>query len=312
MVHNNYYSCYYNNDPSQLLRASIDDKWKAHFTNVPPIIEPIGTFKQTVLHNCELIYDQFRKYTPTINLFFSGGTDSECMLKCFTELKIPVKPIVIVHKHYSNSDETILAKHVCKELSLTPTIIDLDLYKLYDSGIGHELGIKYQAVRASMIELLYGLTKLNEPAIIVDDIVLNYTSGPRGIVHPNETENQQWFYELLEGVDGLFDRYEHLTGIPIAADPYKYTPTSWAAMIKTADISNIVLNKMGKTSSASTKNIVMSKTFNVPYRIKTEVFRDGLQKHIVNKFMKDLKNHIPTPKTYPIEYFELLKLLGSE
>jgi hypothetical protein len=32
MVHNNFWSCYYNNDPTQIMRKTIFDKYNIHFS----------------------------------------------------------------------------------------------------------------------------------------------------------------------------------------------------------------------------------------------------------------------------------------
>jgi hypothetical protein len=309
MVHNNYYSCYYNNNPGQLIRENLFDKWRVHFDDNITVSHELKTLKQETLRTCELVYNALKEYTPKLNLFFSGGTDSECMLKCFVELKIPVNPIIIVHEHYPFSDETKVALYICNALNITPQIMNLNLHQLYATGTCHSLGMKYQTARMGMIELIYALEQIGEPGIIVDDITMNYRSSPGNLINKDETSKQQWFYEIKEDVDGLFDRYEFLTGIPVVADPFKYTPENWAALISAPNIKDIVFNERGKTSSNTTKNIMMSREFQIAYREKTNIFSTGHYKNITNRLVKDLSPLVFPAQIDSLEYSKLLQTL---
>lgn len=309
MVHNNYYTCYFNNDPSQMLRQSVDDKYCINFS-VEPYDRKIKSFKEETLLTCELIYDRFKPITEKLNLLFSGGMDSECFLKCICELKIPVNPIIIVHKHIPNSPETINAKLVCEKLNLSPTIYHLDLHKIYKSNKFHELGLKYQTARLGQTELLYVIESIAEPIISVDDIQMVRQSSSQNLLRKNETDYTEWFYTIREDQDGLYDRFYRVTGIPVIQDPFKYTPQNWAAMITTHHIKELVKNHQGKASSATTKNKMMSKEFSTPNRIKTNVFEFGIHRGITNKLQRELNYTLFPPQIIKLEYFSLLNKLG--
>lgn len=311
MIHNDYYRCCFNGDSSQLFRQSPFDKYSIAFSTESKS-KKVRSFKDEVLINCEMIYDSFRKYTPKLNLFFSGGTDSECFLRCLHELKIPVKPIIIKHKHTPNTEETINAQAVCEELSITPIVLTLDLFELYDSGILHDLGLKYQTSRMGQLELIHCLERINEPCITVDDIQMTYQASPKNLLRTHDTTLMQWFYNIREDEDGLYDRYTALTGIPVITDPFKFTPTSWAALILTKDIRDIVLNYRFKSTAYSTKNKMMSREFGVRERVKTSVFVSGVYKTVTNKLYRDLTARLYTPQVIKLEYYALLNLLQVE
>ena len=312
MVHEDFSLSYYNNDPTQLIRQDIHDKWEPHFNIAKPVGKLTTTFKQEVLHSCELMYDAFKQYTPKINLFYSGGMDSECMLRCFHQLKIPINPIILVHHHHSDAKETVDALKLCKSLSITPTIFNINLPALYASGKLHELGLRYQTARMGMLELIYVLEHIQSPSILADDIQLVYTCSQANLINRNETDYLQWFYEIREDEDGLYNRYEHLSGIPTIADSFRYTPQSWSAMILTNHIKDIVLNDKGKASSYSTKNAMMSKEFSVPYRDKTNVFVSGHHRGIANRLRDELTPLLLPPTVIRIEYTELLRIFGVD
>jgi len=307
-VHNDFYSCYYNHNPEKLIRTDLHDNWRVYFSHAAT--RPIRSFKEEVLLSCDLIYESLREYTPKLNFFFSGGIDSESVLRCFHERKIPINPVIIRHKHYPNSDEMIIARQVCLELNLTPQIIDIDFFELFKNDTLHLLGEKYQTSHLAIIELMHAFEIIGEPSIIVDDVQLFKGSINDNLISNSETENQVWYYELKEDVDGPFDRFEAMHGYPVIADALKYTPESWIAMLTNSTISSIVKPGSGKASSVSSKNIMMSREFKVFWRQKTSIFTDGFYKHINNVIQRELEYKLFPVIRPKIEYAELLRTLG--
>lgn len=312
MVHDNYYRCYYNGDPKQVVRKDIHDRWEPHFSNDILDGRHVLTFQQETHIACGFIFDKFRKYTKKVNLFFSGGMDSECLLRSFCYLKIPVNPIVLVHVHEPKSNETLNAFAVCKELGLVPTIFKVDLPTLYNSGVLHDLGRKYQTARLGQLELIYVMTKLSIPCILADDIQMVYQSTGEDLLHTDahETKYQQWLYEVREDEDGLYNRYEALTGIPTIADSFRYTPHLWASMILAKDIRQLIAHSAGRVSSYSTKNIMMSKEFSVPNREKTNVFSFGPHFATAKALREDLEQELFPFTIARLPYKQLLTTLG--
>jgi len=311
-VHDNYYQCCYNNNLSHIIKTDFYDKWDISFNQSVIVPTKVRSFREELLYACELMYDNFRKHTPTLNLLFSGGTDSECLLRCFVNLGIPVNPIVIIHHHVKNSPETLQALSVCNELRLTPTVVDINLIELATNGVFHEIGLKYQTPRIGMHELLHTLEIIREPAILGDEIKLKFRSAPDKI--PTDVEDdQQWYFYIEEDQDGVFNRYQHVSGIPMISDSFRYTPACWAAMILTPEMKDIVFNDRKKASGLTTKNAMMSREFGVRYREKTNVFIEGsLHQNSRNKLFTELSSVLfPFSDVY-IEYNKLLSKLGVE
>jgi hypothetical protein len=310
-VQSNYFQRYYNNDPNHIIRTNIHDKWGIHFdlTNIEK--RPVMSFKNELLYSCELMYDEFRKYTPTINVFFSGGTDSECLVRCFHEKNIPINPIIIRHKQIPESKETLTALKICSELNIVPTLIDIDLFHLFNIGALHDIAFKYQTQYIAMHEVLYTMEQLSEPAILGDDFKITYQSPPERMLCRNETDYQQWYFYIEEDLDGIYDRFQFLTGIPMIVDSFKFTPQCWTAMMSTDEIKDIVFNERFKASGTSTKNLMMSREFGVPLRQKTSVFRDGIYVPIAFKLMLDTGCEMLPRRNIHLEYNKLLEILSA-
>jgi hypothetical protein len=304
MVNKDYYTCFFNDDKNKLFRTNQWDKWKINFSTSKQS-KAIASFKEEVTSACFLMYEDLYKSKGLVNLFFSGGMDSECLLRCFCELKIPVCPIVIIHHHEPNAAESLNALKVCEELNLKPLIFNLNLIKLFNLGVFHYLGLNYQTSRLGQVELLYVLDQIKAPCILADDIQLVNISRPENLLFKDESIYREWFYEVREDEDGLYDRYECSTNIPIVADPFRYTRESWASMISATEIKNLTTNKF-KASSLSTKNFMMSKEFSVPYRQKTNVFSRGHHYKIAKMLKHDLSKDLLPQQIIRIPYKELL------
>jgi len=294
------------------MRSSIHDKWGIHFDLEGICKRPIMSFKDELLYSCELIYEEFRKYTPVLNIFFSGGTDSECLVRCFHEKRIPINPIIIRHKQIPKSDETLIALAICSELNIIPTIIDIDLIHLFNIGELHRIAFKYQSQSMAMYELLYTMEQLLEPSILGDEIKITYLTSPERMLCRNETDYQQWHFYIEEDLDGVFDRFQFISGIPMIADSFRFTPQCWAAMISTPEIKDIVSNQRFKASGSSTKNLMMSREFGVTLRQKTSVFRNGPFIPAISKLISDVRTEMYLNNDIYLEYNKLLETLSAD
>jgi hypothetical protein len=94
------------------------------------IDRPLKSHKQELLENTRFLRDQF---SEPFDLMFSGGLDSEIILRCYTELKIPINVFVFRYKNDYNTRDVCHALRICQELSVTPTVIDFDLEKFFEN-----------------------------------------------------------------------------------------------------------------------------------------------------------------------------------
>lgn len=315
MVHKEYYTLCYNGNIQQILRHNIHDKWGILF-NIGKQERPAGTLKSETLLSCELMYDRLRRYTPVINLFFSGGMDSECILKCFAELKIPVRAIIIQHKYIPDMEETINAIKVCDQLAIPYELIPIDLFSLYNTGRIIDLGIKYQTSHPAMIQLLHVIDMLHEPAIVCDDIRL----VKRASLNSIDRYSINWYYEINESDDAAFYKYMYITGLPIISDTFRYTPQQWLSMISEYSIKDIVYNNRrnqgivhnnkGLVSSNSTKNKMMGNAFNVKYRKKIGISVMSPYASLFRKIKEDIEYQSLPFRDVELEYNTLLNILS--
>lgn len=87
----------------------------------------------------DVCLELYEKY-ENLSLAFSGGMDSEYILRKFHSMNIPILPIIVCCR---NPEEERYAFKICKELKIVPKVIQLseyDFLKYYKKYIYEQLG----------------------------------------------------------------------------------------------------------------------------------------------------------------------------
>jgi hypothetical protein len=81
----------------------------------------VGSFEEESKKVCKELYD---RYGNNLYLSFSGGSDSEFILKTFSELDIPITPVIVSCTY--NQEDIKAGINYCKQHNLKPEIIHID------------------------------------------------------------------------------------------------------------------------------------------------------------------------------------------
>jgi hypothetical protein len=102
----------------------------------------VESFEVETKKLCQEIYDMYGK---NLYLAFSGGSDSEFILKNFIELGIPITPVIVSCPY--NQEDIKAGLSYCKKHDLKPEILnygeeflDLALEKIYNNGFFSLIG----------------------------------------------------------------------------------------------------------------------------------------------------------------------------
>ena len=109
-------------------KTSLDSKFTISVR--PTIDRKVKSFKEEVLLNASLTRDLF---SEPFDLLFSGGADSEIMLRAYHELKIPVNVFIFKYENDYNRVDISHALRICSELNITPKVIDFNLQKFFEN-----------------------------------------------------------------------------------------------------------------------------------------------------------------------------------
>ena len=127
MYYKNNWLTWYYDDVEYGPKTSINSKFDLKIT--PTITRTVKSYREELLLNAGLIRDSFAE---PFDLMFSGGVDSEVILRCYHELKIPINVFVFKYENNYNLPDVTHALRICKELNINPTVIDFNLQKFFE------------------------------------------------------------------------------------------------------------------------------------------------------------------------------------
>lgn len=112
---------------NSLFRQSPDDTFRMQFLSCS---DPLGSLRQEAVHACESIRDV---YAEPLCVLFSGGAESEIMLRAFCEARIPVSIYIARYENDYNIYDVSHAVVICESLQLPYTIIDFNLTDFFEN-----------------------------------------------------------------------------------------------------------------------------------------------------------------------------------
>jgi len=201
-------------------RTSMDSKFEFIFK--PTVTLPLKSYKEELLANARLIRDTVN---GPLDLMFSGGLDSEVILRCYTELKIPINVYTFKYENGYNVMDVAGALKICKDLNITPNIIDFNLEKFFENeaydiwkkGYFREPGV---LPHMKMIEYIDGtpLMGAGEPLLV--------------------QENGKWNFQIEEAFHSQAI-YCKTIGRDIIPDWFEYSPEIQLAYCQLPEVENL-------------------------------------------------------------------------
>ena len=239
----------------------------------------IEDFYNELINAARIIYDQA---DSKITLMYSGGLDSEFMLKIFKKAKIPFNVAIISYGHY-NKHDTQYAFEYCDAANITPIVVDINIDDFVKSGKISEIADSVKCCAYQMPSIMHGITKLDGTIIMASGEP--YIKNFDGI----------WKYEETERVNSYMRWYEknNIDGTP---DFLRYTPEVTLAFLQEPRINDLVNNRLpGKLSTRTSKHMIYSKNCTLKPRPKftgwEEIEKTDLMKHDSFSIFEYLKNN---------------------
>lgn len=201
---NNWLTWYYDNveyGPSTSPTSKFDIKI------TPTISRQVKSYKEELLLNASLIRDSFNE---PFDLMLSGGVDSEVILRCYLELKIPINVFVFKYENDYNLPDVTHALRICKELNVIPTVINFNLQKFFENE-AYDIWTTGYYLNSGRLPHMKMIDYLDNIPIMGD-------SPPYWKFFNNE-----WHFELSE-IDFSQLVYSKTTNRTMVANWYEYSP----------------------------------------------------------------------------------------
>lgn len=189
----------------------------------PTIMQPVKSYKEELLANTRLIRDSFRE---PFDLLFSGGVDSEVILRCNLELGIPINVFIFRYENNYNLSDVTHALRICNELNVTPTVIDFNLQKFFENDA-------YDIWKSGYFNSPGRLPHMKMISYL-DNIPIMGSGEPEWIF-----ENGQWLFVLFEGGHSQ-TLYTTTINRPMISDWYEYSPEILVSHMQTSTIQQLI------------------------------------------------------------------------
>jgi len=210
----------------------------------------VGTYKEELLNNARAMRDY---YSDPFDVLYSGGIDSEVILRVFKELGIKHNTIVVRYKDGYNKREIDCAIESLKQLNLPYKIIDFDLKKFYENE-AYDLCIKSSCIRVGRVNHVKFCADFcdNIPIMGEGDIYW-YRTHDIDYTVPSE-----WRFIVSEASHNC-NSYLTSLGRENVCDFYEFTPNLIKAYNNQPIMQQLLNDKIpGKTSNWSSKWLMHS------------------------------------------------------
>lgn len=197
---------------------------------------PLKTFYEETAIAAEMIWAQKQ---GKLYLCYSGGLDSEYVLRVFLELGMNIQPVIMRTQY--NHPETQYAFKLCDIKNIKPIIIDLDYDNFIESGKFLEIATNTKCAAYQYIANMW-LTSQIEGTVITGD------SNPHIFL-----DNNNWYVDEIEPTYRQFDYFKqhNIHGTPFFMS---YTAEQYFSFLTDPTMRKLANNEiLGKTGSYSSK-----------------------------------------------------------
>lgn len=294
---NNFLTYYYNDDPDQRWRY---DKYDTTHMRVGGCTRKPFSFKSEIVRTARSLTYNY----PDITLFMSGGLDSEIALKSFLAAGLRPKLTTVRFPEGANDHDIGPMLKMVESMGLECRIINFDLEKFVDSGECYEVAKKYQAYSLYQQMLLRIAENFASPMITVDEVELekipsiNWDTGKSTL---------GWYFLKKEDQDGVWRRFNDITGIPALNNFYTYSPESMLSFLDLPTVDDLINDRIfGKLGWTSSKLRIYAHT-GFEFRPRPKFTGVENYMHLWNQVQYNIHEHLGEmlPRGYGIPALEL-------
>lgn len=266
----NHIKYWYDNTHTDLFRQN---EWQSTTGTVGFCQRPRLTFHGELIRTTKLIS---RKHKEPMAVFFSGGLDSEIALRSWLESGAPFRPVIIRFNNNLNVDDVNQAIEFCQTTNLTPTILEFDPVKFYESGDWQRIAVEYQSYTFYQQLLIKIAEDFAEPMITIDEVELEKFPDMDHLLRTGKVRHH-WVFLKKEDQDGVWRRFAAKTGIPAYNNFYTYNPETMLAFLESYVVNKLISNQIpGKLGWTSSKNEIYKSA--TTYAFKARPKRTGVEK----------------------------------
>ena len=190
-----------------------------------------------------------KEYGNDFVVMFSGGTDSEIVLRAFKHIGVNPRVVFIKFKNDYNLSDYKIAQCISNDVHMKLEAIEFDVKDFYHSGQAYEFSAEIQCRQMAYLTVYHHIRKLQLPAIMGGEMMLRRHTFPAG---------SKWYYCFRENEDASAMRFSFKYGIPLVNEWFSYTPEMMGYYLEHPRIQRLITERYNyKTSSVSSKNEIL-------------------------------------------------------
>lgn len=245
-THNNHLK-YWIGDRLYGTREYADEPYRVEVGQVDKEYFKTSNWLNEQYRTAELIHQD---YGNDFVVMFSGGTDSEIVLRAFKHVGVIPRCVFIKFKNDYNANDLELAIQICQELEIKLEIIEFDVVDFYKSGQASEFSASIQCRQIAYLTVYHHIKQLGLPAVMGGEMLM------RRQVYKNK--EREWYYTFRENEDASAIRFSLKYNIPLVNEWFSYTPEMIAYHLLHPNIITLFDEKYNyKLGSVSTKNNIL-------------------------------------------------------
>lgn len=260
-----------------------------------PSLSDDRSFSETLMDTAKALHIK----EPNLDLFLSGGLDSEVALWAFKISGINIQPVILRFSNDYNIEDVEGALELCSRANLIPSIVDIDPVSFFISGEWKHIAVKYQAYTFYQQLLLHVAESRKTPFITIDEI---------------ETVkiDDDWFFIKKEDQDACWHRYMALTKNRAYNNFYTYDPATIWKFFTSDTVRKLIKNKIfGKLGWSSSKNEIYRELTGLQMPIRKK--RHGMEKMMDIWEQVEKESSLLLPVTSPcVAKFRIMDLLSND
>lgn len=191
----------------------------------------------------------YREFGKNLIVFFSGGTDSEIVLRTFVKIGIKPRTIFIKFIDDYNLPDLELAEKITRELDVKLEILQVDIKDFYYSGQAWDLAKEIQCRQIAYLNVYNHIKKLSAPSIMGGEMLLR---------RHTDKDGSKWYYCFRENEDASAIRFSLKYNIPLVNEWFSYTPEMIGYYLEHPRVKWLITDRFNyKLSSVSSKNDIL-------------------------------------------------------
>lgn len=190
-----------------------------------------------------------KEYGKEFALMFSGGTDSEIVLRTFLKIGVTPKIFFIRFANGYNHDDYLEALEVTDSLGVKLEVLDFDVVEFFNSGEASDFSVELQCRQIAYLSVYYHIKQLQLPAVMGGEMLFQRKATREG---------SRWHHSFRENQDASAMRLSIKYNVPLVNEWFSYTPEMMLYYLEHPTIQWLLKERYNyKMASFSTKNEVL-------------------------------------------------------